>query len=350
MTPSSSPPPGTTRPPSTWLRVVAFVGALVLVLGLALLVGRATGPVETDADTGSAVTETDGSDGSDEPDEGSEGHPDHREHDDVQVDRISGKPGTDPAPGVLGLATTQDGYRLRLDDTRVEAGRTRISFRVLGPDGTAVTDYERRHARDLHLVVVRRDTTGFQHVHPRLAPDGTWSVRVDLRPGAWRVLADTVPAGADPVVLGADLLVAGRFSPAGLGVDRRTARVDGYDVRLGGAAVAGRPTVLTTTVRRAGRPVTDLQPYLGAGGHLVVLRHGDLGYLHVHPQDEPATSGATVSFETTFPGPGRYRLFLDFRHQGVVRTAPFTVTVDPAGEPAEEPTGESTPEEAEHDH
>ena len=65
-----------------------------------------------------------------------------------------------------------------------------------------------------------------------------------------------------------------------------TAHVDGYDVTLGGSVTAGEETVLTATVSRDGEPVTDLQPYLGAYGHLVSLRDGDLGYLHVHPDDD----------------------------------------------------------------
>ena len=66
-------------------------------------------------------------------------------------------------------------------------------------------------------------------------------------------------------------------------------------------------------------PVTNLQPYLGASGHLVVLRRSDLAYLHVHPED-----GAGLRFGVEVPSAGTYRLFLDFQHDGVVRTAAFT--------------------------
>ena len=85
-------------------------------------------------------------------------------------------------------------------------------------------------------------------------------------------------------------------------------------------------------MQRDGRPVTDLQPYLGAYGHLVVLRDGDLAYLHVHPaapQDGTTPAqGPHVRFVTTAPSAGTYRLFLDFRHGSVVRTAAFTVVID----------------------
>ncbi|MEV5447693.1 hypothetical protein AB0N23_35035, partial [Streptomyces sp. NPDC052644] len=74
----------------------------------------------------------------------------------------------------------------------------------------------------------------------------------------------------------------------------------------------------------AGRPAA-LERYLGAYGHLVALRDGDLGYLHVHPGPGPATD--TVTFWLTAPGPGSYRIYLDFQVAGVVRTAEFTLTV-----------------------
>jgi hypothetical protein len=87
----------------------------------------------------------------------------------------------------------------------------------------------------------------------------------------------------------------------------------------------GHESTLTLTVTRDGRPVTDLEPYLGAYGHLVMLRAGDIAYVHVHAVE--GSSGPELAFEADAPEPGRYRLFLDFQHDGVVRTAEFTVTV-----------------------
>jgi hypothetical protein len=78
--------------------------------------------------------------------------------------------------------------------------------------------------------------------------------------------------------------------------------------------------------------VTDLEPYLGARGHLVALREGDLAFLHVHPADA-TTIGSSISFHAALPSAGRYRLFLQFQHHGVVHTAAFTLEV-PAGDTA----------------
>ncbi|MEZ0073796.1 hypothetical protein [Planotetraspora sp. GP83] len=107
-----------------------------------------------------------------------------------------------------------------------------------------------------------------------------------------------------------------------------TAVVDGYTVTLGGQLNAGRSSTLTVKITRQGKPVTDLQPYLGAYGHLVALRAGDLAYLHVHPDGSPGDgatpAGPEVTFHAEAPSDGDYRLFLDFKHAGAVHTAEFT--------------------------
>jgi hypothetical protein len=150
------------------------------------------------------------------------------------------------------------------------------------------------------------------------------------------VLADFIPAGTDsPVVLGTDLSVGGSFRPTPLPPASTTSSVDGYDVTLSGDATAGADSDLTFTVTRAGQPVTDLQPYLGAFGHLVALRAGDLGYLHTHPAADASSDtagGPQIGFATEFPSPGSFRLFVQFQTAGQVHTAAFTVRVPMPGE------------------
>jgi hypothetical protein len=227
----------------------------------------------------------------------------------------------------------QDGYTLALETSTAPSGPgTEVAFRVLGPDGAPVTDYALSHEEDLHLVAVRRDLSGYQHVHPGLGADGVWRTPLDLTPGSWRLFADFAPAADEENrVLGADLAVPGAFDPLPLPAAAATAEVDGYTVVLTGDLHAGSAAELTLSVSRDGVPVTDLQPYLGAFGHLVVLRDGDLGYLHVHPGEEPggaeAAPGPHVRFVAEVPSAGDYRLFLDFRHGDAVHTAEFTVAV-----------------------
>ncbi len=85
-------------------------------------------------------------------------------------------------------------------------------------------------------------------------------------------------------------------------------RVDGYTVSLKGDLAPGADSALTLSVSRGGKPVTDLDPYLGAFGHLVALRTGDLAYLHVHPEGHPG-DGTTTARARTSPSarPSRAR-------------------------------------------
>lgn len=239
-----------------------------------------------------------------------------------------------------GLSSTEDGYTLEPTQTRLNAGKqVPLRFRITDAAGAAVTRYVNNHEKQLHLIVVRRDMVGFQHVHPTLDGNGTWSVPLDLsRPGSYRMFADFIPDGGQALTLGADLHVAGDYDPQPLPAVATRTTVDGYTVALTGDAQAGQESMLTLSVTRDGKPVTDLQPYLGAYGHLVALRASDLAYLHVHPAGGPGdgttVAGPDVGFHTTIPSNGRYRLFLDFKHNNVVRTAEFTLPVSPGLESA----------------
>lgn len=230
----------------------------------------------------------------------------------------AGHSGTDAEPPG-GLAIAERGYRLDLLQSQLPVGEPRVRFRVLDDHGAPVHDFEEEHGAKLHLILVRRDLTGYQHLHPTLGPDGTWSVRLTLpQPGAYRVYAD-FRTGREALTLGADLFAPGDFEPRPLPAQVDTASVDGYDVELSEQSDG----MLHFAVSRGGDEVDDLQPYLGARGHLVALREGDLAYLHVHPEEGP-TLGAGISFHAELPTAGRYRLFLQFKHGGRVHTVAFT--------------------------
>jgi hypothetical protein len=231
-----------------------------------------------------------------------------------------------------GLQVTEDGYRLEpLTATLSTSAPTPFRFRILGPDRRPVTAYTASHGKDLHLIVVRRDLSGFQHVHPQLQADGTWTLPLSVgQAGQYRVFADFQPAGrAAGLALGVDVPAPGDYQPRPLPVPRSTTTVDGYTVAIDGQLAPGSASKLTLTVSRDGAPVTELQPYLGAYGHLVALREGDLAYLHVHPDGEPGdghtAAGPQISFYAEVPSAGTYRLYLDFQHAGTVHTAEFTV-------------------------
>ncbi|MFC4857580.1 hypothetical protein [Actinophytocola glycyrrhizae] len=296
---------------NTATKLSVYGAALAVVAGCAWAVGSAVGPIEETGNGGNAAAGTGGTG-----------------HGDTHGGAVA-ETGQAAEALPAGLASSRGGYTFAPVSTTVDPGPGTFSFRVTGPDGKPVTRFDVEHEKRMHLIVVRRDTAGFQHVHPEMSADGTWSVPLTLgRPGSYRAFADFAPTGGEATTLGVDLAVPGDFRPAAY-TPSRVAHVDGYEVRLDGDVSPGRTAELTLTVSKDGRPVTDLQPYLGAYGHLVALRGGDLAYLHVHPDGEPGDGktapGPTVTFFAEVPSAGAYRLFLDFRHGDVVRTAEFTL-------------------------
>lgn len=236
---------------------------------------------------------------------------------------VHGGPESPKAPPAAGLSLAQDGYRLDAEQS-VLAGSGEFRFRILRPDGQPLDDYERVHDKELHLIVVRRDLTGYQHLHPTRDAQGTWSTPLALRqPGPYKVFADfTLKGREQALILGADLTAPGSYTPVPLPPEALAVETDGYQVDLQGELAAGNSSDLTFSIAKDGREVVDLDRYLDAYGHLVVIRAGDLAYLHVHPEEGP--SGPRVPFVAEVPSAGTYRLFLDFQHAGVVRTAEFT--------------------------
>jgi len=223
-----------------------------------------------------------------------------------------------------GLAVSQHGLTLKLDRTELPRGeRATLSFQILGEDGGATRDFEVEQDKRMHLIVVRRDTRGFQHLHPRMDDAGRWSTPITLpEAGSYRVFADFQREG-EKTTLGADLAVDGPVDSQPLPAASTTATTSGgYDVRIaGGRARAGQEAELEFAVSRDAEPV-ETEPYLGARGHLVALREGDLAYLHTHPAEQ--TGAGAVPFATDFPTAARYRLFFQFKHRGRVQTAAFT--------------------------
>ncbi|CAM3827751.1 hypothetical protein KIPE111705_26965 [Kibdelosporangium persicum] len=298
---------------NTATRLTVYGAALALVAGGAWAIGTAVGPVSDAAGTPAAA------------------------HTDTHGGTVTASTG-DPA----GLASARDGYRFTPSTTTFATGTTtQFAFKITKADGSALTAFDVEHEKRMHLIVVRRDLAGFQHVHPEMAPDGTWTVPLTLtQAGSYRAYADFKPTGGKALTLGVDLAAPGNFQPVTYR-DFRVSTVDDYEVRLEGDLVPGQSSRVTLTVRKNGQDVTDLQPYLGAYGHLVALRTGDLAYLHVHPDGEPGdgrtAAGPGITFYAEVPSSGTYRLFLDFQHNGKVRTADFTLSTDGGNAPAPPP-------------
>lgn len=253
------------------------------------------------------------------------GHTPHRMHSDHDM----------PDGGPTGVALEQDGYTLSpivAPDTVGSPGE--LSFAIAGRDGAPFTNFGLSHHKALHLIVVRADGSQFRHVHPTLnRATGVWTTPWRWNAaGTYRVFADFASDDGDhatAVTLTRAVEVAGDFVPVPPTATRTVDPVDGFTVSLDGGLIAGTTSSVTATVVRDGAPVVTLEPYLGAFGHLVALRDGDLAFEHMHPRaDEPAAGqkgGPRVEFMAEVPTAGRYLLYLDFQVNSQVHTAHFVV-------------------------
>jgi hypothetical protein len=280
--------------PRPYQRIALFVAALAVVFGAAAAIGSLVEPAETE-------------------EQGMEGTMEAHT--------------SDHEPAGLGVA--EGGYAVRFAPTQFERGEAgELRFTVETAEGEPVTEFDELHERRMHLIVVRRDGTEFRHLHPEMDAAGTWSVPVRFgEAGVYRAFAD-FSAGGEQHTLAGDLFVSGgEFESRPFPAPQEVDSTDGYEVHLAaGDLVAGEHSELSFAVSEDGRPVEDLQPYLGAKGHLVALREGDLAFLHVHPEEAEGAPEEIV-FDATFPTAGRYRLYLQFKHEGKVRTVEFTVVV-----------------------
>jgi hypothetical protein len=309
------------------MKLAGFAAGLALLFGAAALAGDTVGPDRSGEDRAEAGGDADspmagGHAGGDEAGGDEAGDAEAGGHGGEAAAEAGGHGGEAAAAPVRGLAVSDDGLKLALDTSELDRGRRReLRFSIHEAGGATVRDFEVEHEKRMHLIVVRRDGRGFQHLHPELDADGTWRVPITLsEAGSYRVFADFKHDG-EARTLAADLSVDGNADYRPLPEPALTARSGDYDVRLDAGWVrAGHEAELSFSVTRNGEPV-QTQRYLGARGHLVALREGDLAYLHVHP------SGDSVAFASEFPSAGRYRLYLQFKHDGRVHTAEFTQAV-----------------------
>jgi hypothetical protein len=233
-----------------------------------------------------------------------------------------------------GLTANYNGYSLASRMAMLPAGKmTEYRFTITGPDGKPVTDLAVEQTVRLHFYAIRYDLTGFQHVHPTQAGDGSWTAALAaLRPGGWRLFASFVPKGGpgkgQQIVLSRTVTVPGRAGATAVPAPSPSTTVDGYTVTVKGKKLtAGKASALTVTITEHGKPVTNLQPYLDTYAHLTAFHEGDLAFAHLHPETTVSGNhgGPTLPFHAELPLSGNWRLFLQFQTRGTVHTAAITL-------------------------
>ncbi|HYE60199.1 MAG TPA: hypothetical protein VEA18_03380 [Candidatus Kapabacteria bacterium] len=210
---------------------------------------------------------------------------------------------------------------------------TPVTFFVLTPNGDVARHFDIVHEKALHLIAVRQDLQWFEHIHPVFnTSTGEFSTMLAFpTDGPYRLFADFRPTESDPQVIPFDISVGDpeKYIPERLHDMNTVVMVDDYEVTLNIPKTIYPNTDISysVTIKREGKEVTDMEPYLGAKGHSVIVREDTLDYLHIHPDSD------TLSFHTSFPSYGIYRIFIEFKHRGIVHTAAFTVMTDMHDEP-----------------
>ena len=238
-------------------------------------------------------------------------------------------------------------YRLDVETSpQPVAGRPiRLTLTVRDANTTAIVrDFAVVHEKRFHLFVLSQDLNHYDHVHPEQQPDGSFALDVTLpRDGYYKLFADFLPEGGTPQVIPRTLVTQGftgdlSSSMARLVPDdvlRKTAGNMSVQLTLPGSGlVAGRDEKFAyhLTDARTGQPVRDVEPYLGAWGHSLIMSEDTQHFVHAHPveqlPEQPAAEGGPdLTFKAMLPKPGRYRIWTQIKRGGVVSTATFTVAV-----------------------
>jgi hypothetical protein len=218
---------------------------------------------------------------------------------------------------------------------RAGGGVSGLTLAISNPDtGARVSRFIDIHERSLHLFIISRDLNHFEHVHPERRDDGTFELRHEIPAGEYMLIADFLPADGTSQLVQRAVVTPGFPGPLfaqapSLATSSLEQVADGLRIRLEHDVLRPRresPLRFTVTDSESGLPAKDLEPYLGATGHLLIVSRDLATAVHGHPEGA-ATTGPTVTFGPVFPAPGTYKMWVQFQRRGKIITAPFVVTV-----------------------
>ncbi len=210
-----------------------------------------------------------------------------------------------------------------------------VVINIQDSNGKAIANFDRFQEKLMHLIVVSDDLQFFNHIHPIYKGNGRFEVETKFpQAGGYTLISDYKPAQATEQVSVLKVQVPGQ-KPAPTSVDFNHTKTFG-DTKVSLTfdttnLKAGQEVTMMFNLQDAknDRPITDLQPYLGEKGHLVILKQSsDLtraDYIHAHAIKDTAAS--RVSYMTQFPQPGKYKLWGQFNRNGKIVTADFWVNV-----------------------
>jgi hypothetical protein len=218
-----------------------------------------------------------------------------------------------------------------------------VAYKIKDDQGNILKDFDIVHEKVMHFITVRKDLQYFQHIHPDFNKETSeFTIPVTFAiDGQYRMFADFTPSsgqmGPDgeklPVTISQDINVGNLadYKPQPIGGTERTKTFSGYSITMTPSSeplASQNDSGVTFDIKKDGEVITNLQKYLGALGHAVVLRESDLQFIHAHPtQNFNAPQTGKVTFMITFSEAGNYKLFSQFQHEGKIITSDFVVNV-----------------------
>lgn len=208
-----------------------------------------------------------------------------------------------------------------------------FSFHIETYRGTPLTDYITELTKDMHVYVVSTDLSVYRHVHPTMAADGTWTGNLTVpREGRYRLITEFTArdegGNGDQLVLGVERTVGAPGKDIAVPAPSTESTTDGVTVSLLGPSAVGNENTLTIGLSRDGEPAS-LGTYLGVYAHISAFNVQTGVLVHMHPLGAPEVRDgkAVLEFHSGFASAGDYRVFVQTRVSGIVRTIPITITV-----------------------
>ena len=257
----------------------------------------------------------------------------------INVNATASTPSNTPTPPVKVEAPTPEiptqNPNFKIEMTTNQAGNeAEMTFVVKDKSGVPVKDFQVVHEKKMHLIAVSEDLSEFEHLHPELQADGSFKVKHAFKHGGKYLLyPDVTPVNGSQVVQRMELDVKGEpkaFEKPIVDMNLRKT-VDGITVTL----MPEKPLTSYQEVTMNfivtdgvdGKPVLDLQNYLGELAHVVIIGENTQDFLHVHPMSNKNPNETSVMAHTTFPVPGIYKIWAQFQRNNKVITVPFVVNV-----------------------
>lgn len=207
-----------------------------------------------------------------------------------------------------------------------------LTIQVEPHDYTPIQAFTPINGELMHLFVVSEDFTQYEHLHPQYQGEATFTASFTPATATnYYLYAEFYPTGDTEAIAASFIrttpstVTRGQTLPA----PAYTFEDDDYHVNLLPATPfpTGSPVELSFQIidRQTGQPVTDVEPYMAAYGHAAMIHEAKQPFLHIHPSSADAPKDGTLTFQSTIETPGKYKIFLQFKHKGEVHTASFIV-------------------------